>query len=41
MGWHVDSWGLHYPTTVGINQWRHEYDGVEAPIDTEAGDGRG
>lgn len=31
MGWHVDSWGLHYPTTVGINQWRHEYDGVAPP----------
>jgi hypothetical protein len=31
MGWHVDGWGLHYPTTVGINEWRHEYDGVQAP----------
>ncbi|MEH0417896.1 hypothetical protein [Streptomyces sp. B21-083] len=37
MGWHIDSWGLHYPATVGINQWRHEYDGVQPPADTEAG----
>lgn len=29
MGWHVDSWSLHCPATVGINQWRHEYDGVD------------
>jgi hypothetical protein len=36
MGWHVDSWGLHYPATVGINQWRHEYDGVQPPTSTEA-----
>lgn len=38
MGWHVDSWGLHYPTTVGINQWNHEYDGGQAPADTTTGD---
>lgn len=38
MGWHIDSWGLHYPTSVGINQWRHEYDGVQSPASTEAGD---
>lgn len=37
MGWHIDSWGLHYPATFGINQWRHEYDGVQAP--TSAKDG--
>lgn len=37
MGWHIDSWGLHYPTTVGINQWRHEYDGVQAPTSAEGG----
>lgn len=37
MGWHIDSWSLHYPATVGINQWRHEYDGVQAP--TSTGDG--
>lgn len=36
MGWHIDSWDLHYPTTVGINQWNHEYDGVEAPVTPEA-----
>lgn len=30
MGWHIDSWG-HTPAVVGINQWRHEYDGVQAP----------
>lgn len=40
MGWHIDSWGLHYPTTVGINQWRHEYDGVQAPTDTTQGDSK-
>ncbi|MFD9445006.1 hypothetical protein [Streptomyces sp. NPDC060001] len=34
MGWHIDSWALHYPATVGINQWRHEYDGVQAPQST-------
>lgn len=32
MGWHIDSWG-HTPAVVGINQWRHEYDGVEPPKD--------
>lgn len=37
MGWHIDSWGLHYPTTVGINQWNHEYDGVEPPTSNEDG----
>lgn len=37
MGWHIDSWGLHYPTTVGINQWNHEYDGVQPPASTEGG----
>ena len=31
MGWHIDSWALHYPATVGINQWNHEYDGVQTP----------
>ncbi|UPZ27729.1 hypothetical protein MUK60_07755 [Streptomyces sp. LRE541] len=36
MGWHVDSWGLHVPTTVGIDQWRHEYDGVQAPETAES-----
>lgn len=30
MGWHIDSWG-HSPATVGVNQWRHEYDGVQEP----------
>ena len=41
MGWHFDSWGLHYPTTVGITEWRHEYDGVtppEAVQEPEAGE---
>lgn len=37
MGWHVDSWALHYPATCGINQWNHEYDGVQAPPASEAG----
>lgn len=31
MGWHIDQWAWHYPATVGINQWNHEYDGVQAP----------
>lgn len=35
MGWRVDSWALHYPSTVGINQWNHEYDGVEPPAGGE------
>ncbi|GGQ83394.1 hypothetical protein [Streptomyces flaveolus] len=34
MGWHVDQWG-HCPAAVGINQWRHEYDGVEPPAGGE------
>jgi hypothetical protein len=38
MGWRVDSWALHYPAAVGINQWRHEYDGVQSPTSTEAGE---
>jgi hypothetical protein len=37
MGWRVDSWACHYPTTVGINQWNHEYDGVQPPAITEDG----
>lgn len=37
MGWHIDSWALHYPATVGINQWNHEYDGAQAPTSTEDG----
>jgi hypothetical protein len=37
MGWRVDSWALHYPTAVGINQWNHEYDGVQPPESTQGG----
>jgi hypothetical protein len=37
MGWHIDGWGLHYPTAVGVNQWNHEYDGVQPPTSTEDG----
>lgn len=37
MGWHIDGWG-HAPAIAGTNQWRHEYDGVQAPAGTEGGD---
>lgn len=37
MGWHIDSWALHYPATVGINQWNHEYDGVQPPTEPKDG----
>jgi hypothetical protein len=37
MGWRVDSWACHYPATVGVNQWNHEYDGVQPSTSTEDG----
>ncbi|KOX32850.1 hypothetical protein ADL07_11910 [Streptomyces sp. NRRL F-4707] len=33
MGWRSEHDEWHRPTVVGINQWRHEYDGVEPPKD--------
>ncbi|MFD5031662.1 hypothetical protein ACFWM0_14790 [Streptomyces sp. NPDC058405] len=34
VGWLSEDGDWHRPTVVGINQWNHEYDGVEPPAST-------
>lgn len=34
MGWISEHGDWHRPAVVGINQWNHEYDGVEPPTST-------
>jgi hypothetical protein len=36
MGWLSEHGEWHRPTVVGINQWNHEYDGVEPPTGGDA-----
>ena len=36
LGWRIRH-GVHYLDAVGINQWNHEYDGVEPPTSNEDG----
>lgn len=37
LGWRSEDGAWHRPAVAGVNQWNHEYDGVEPPANTQEG----